>query len=100
MTVDLTPVVQNLKPTLLIEMGKVLLSKNPPGPEDPAALATLGQKLVGQGEHLLAFELLESAHRLHPANLRLQQLMALALARCGATDRKSVGYGKSVELGG
>ena len=26
-------------------------------------------------------------HQLHPANLRLQQLMALALARCGATAR-------------
>lgn len=53
----------------------------------PEALRALGERLLRLGEPMLAADILSEGLRRAPADLRLQQLHALALARAGAAAR-------------
>lgn len=54
-------------------------------PNNPDLHAALGDMLLQQGEPILAYDVLISGLNRWPNYLRLQQLLALALARSGAT---------------
>ena len=47
----------------------------------------LAQKILQQGEPLLAFDVVREGLSIFPADVRLRQLQGLALARGGATKR-------------
>jgi hypothetical protein len=48
------------------------------------------EKLLGQGEPLLAYDLVSEGLTKWPQDVRLRQLQGLALARSGATQRANV----------
>src|SRR5216684_2014522 len=51
------------------------------------ACRRLGQRILKLGEPLLAYDVLTEGLMISPADVRLRQLLALALARSGATVR-------------
>lgn len=53
----------------------------------PEIYRRLGQRVLKLGEPLLAYDVLTEGLKCSPADVRLQQLLALALARSGATLR-------------
>lgn len=55
--------------------------------ETPSTMASLAQKFLGQGEPLLACDVVSEALAKWPEDIRLRQLQGLALARSGATER-------------
>ncbi len=55
--------------------------------ESPDLYALLGQRILEMGEPLLAYDILSEGTSLCPGELRLKQLLALALARSGAPHR-------------
>jgi class 3 adenylate cyclase/tetratricopeptide (TPR) repeat protein len=55
--------------------------------ETTSTAATLAQKFLGQGEPLLAYDVVSDALAKWPEDIRLRQLQGLALARSGATER-------------
>jgi class 3 adenylate cyclase/tetratricopeptide (TPR) repeat protein len=63
------------------------VNKQAPPDAEAEVAATEADKLLGLGEPLLAYNALEKALELHPADLRLRQLKGLALARSGALQR-------------
>ena len=50
----------------------------------------LAQKILQQGEPLLAFDVVREGLSIFPADVRLRQLQGLALARGGATERANL----------
>lgn len=50
----------------------------------------LAQKILQQGEPLLAFDVVREGLSIFPADVRLRQLQGLALARSGATERANL----------
>ncbi|MEM9214274.1 MAG: RyR domain-containing protein [Cyanobacteria bacterium P01_F01_bin.150] len=54
-------------------------------PRTPSVYHALGESILQLGEPLMAYDLLAEGLKHWPADLRLQQLLALALARSGAT---------------
>ncbi|MFC1537688.1 TRAFs-binding domain-containing protein, partial [Gemmatimonadota bacterium] len=53
----------------------------------PEVYQLLGQRLLNLGEPLFAYDVLDEGLKLLPQDVRLNQLLALALARSGATHR-------------
>ena len=53
----------------------------------PGTYRTLAEKILGQGEPLLAYDVVSEALAKWPEDIRLRQLQGLALARSGATER-------------
>jgi class 3 adenylate cyclase/tetratricopeptide (TPR) repeat protein len=53
----------------------------------PGNYRQLAEKLLGQGEPLLAYDVVNEALSKWPDDVRLRQLQGLALARSGATER-------------
>ena len=53
----------------------------------PEIYELLGEKTLGQGEPLLAYDIISEGLKNRPTDVRLRQLQGLALARSGATDR-------------
>lgn len=53
----------------------------------PEIHRVLGERILGVGEPLLAYDVLSEGLKLWPQDVRLRQLLALALARSGATHR-------------
>jgi class 3 adenylate cyclase/tetratricopeptide (TPR) repeat protein len=51
--------------------------------------ARIGERFLGLGEPLLAFDAMDEALTFWPADVRLQIMQARALARCGATERSN-----------
>src|SRR5436309_3081142 len=47
----------------------------------------LARRILGQGEPLIAYDIIVEALAVWPSDVRLRQLQALALARSGATER-------------
>jgi class 3 adenylate cyclase len=56
----------------------------------PEIYRALGQKILQQGEPLLAFDVVREGLSTFPADVRLRQLQGLALARGGATKRANL----------
>ncbi|MEY2540070.1 MAG: hypothetical protein QOG67_3810 [Verrucomicrobiota bacterium] len=48
---------------------------------------TLARRILGQGEPLIAYDIIAEALAIWPSDVRLRQLQGLALARSGATER-------------
>jgi class 3 adenylate cyclase/tetratricopeptide (TPR) repeat protein len=65
----------------------------------PEIYRYLGQRVLKLGEPLLAYDVLSEGLRSSPADVRLQQLLALALARSGATLRANALLLRLVEQG-
>lgn len=53
----------------------------------PDLYRLLGERILGLGEPLLAYDVVSDGMELWPADVRLRQLQALALARSGASER-------------
>ena len=53
----------------------------------PEIFRTVAERLLAQGEPLLAYDVVAEALALWPNDIRLRQLQGLALARSGATER-------------
>jgi hypothetical protein len=52
----------------------------------PKIYRLLGERILKQGEPLLAYDVVSEGLKNYPADVRLRQLQGLALARSGATD--------------
>src|ERR1700694_6200364 len=55
--------------------------------QSPRNYRLLGEKILQQGEPLLAFDVAREGLSILPADVRLRQLQGLALARSGASER-------------
>lgn len=53
----------------------------------PAVSRCLGERILAQGEPLLAYDVVSAGLKIWPDDLRLRQLQGLALSRSGATER-------------
>jgi len=53
----------------------------------PEVYRSLGERILAQGEPLLAFDVVTEGLSIFPNDVRLRQLQGLALARSGATER-------------
>lgn len=53
----------------------------------PEIYHAVGERILHQGEPLLAYDVIREGLNLWPADVRLRQLQGLALARSGATER-------------
>ncbi|MEY2479745.1 MAG: hypothetical protein QOI04_672 [Verrucomicrobiota bacterium] len=53
----------------------------------PEVYQLLGERILKQGEPLLAYDVITQGLAARPADVRLRQLQGLSLARSGATDR-------------
>jgi class 3 adenylate cyclase len=58
-------------------------------PQRPEIYRALGERILAQGEPLLAYDVIHEGLTKFPADVRLRQLQGLALARSGATERAS-----------
>ena len=61
----------------------------PPSTESEAGLIAEAERLLGQGEPLLAYNATDRGLQRWPGQVRLSQLQALALARSGDLERAS-----------
>ena len=57
------------------------------GSGSPAVFRCLGERVLAQGEPLLAYDVVSAGLEIWPRDVRLRQLQGLALSRSGATDR-------------
>ena len=57
------------------------------GSGSPAIFRYLGERVLAQGEPLLAYDIVSAGLEIWPKDVRLGQLQALALSRSGATER-------------
>ena len=57
------------------------------GAGSPTLLRCLGERILAQGEPLLAYDVIKAGLAVWPKDVRLRQLQGLALARGGATER-------------
>lgn len=57
------------------------------GAGSPAVFRSLGERILAQGEPLLAYDVVTAGLALWPKDVRLRQLQGLALSRSGATER-------------
>jgi len=72
----------------LSELMSIWRSRLPEeGSGSPALFRCLGERILAQGEPLLAYDVVTAGLATWPKDTRLRQLQGLALARSGATDR-------------
>ena len=57
------------------------------GSGSPAVFRCLGERVLAQGEPLLAYDVVSAGLEIWPRDVRLRQLQGLALSRSGATER-------------
>lgn len=57
------------------------------GSGSPAVFRCLGERVLAQGEPLLAYDVVSAGLGIWPKDVRLRQLQGLALSRSGATER-------------
>jgi class 3 adenylate cyclase len=65
-------------------------ARDPEWSSNPENFLDLGSRILKLGEPLLAYDVAAEGARLFPDNVRLRQLLALALARSGAAESASV----------
>jgi class 3 adenylate cyclase len=72
----------------LAELMSIWRSRVPEeGSGSPALFRCLGERILTQGEPLLAYDVVTAGLTIWPKDTRLRQLQGLALARSGATER-------------
>jgi class 3 adenylate cyclase/tetratricopeptide (TPR) repeat protein len=85
---DWIALVKELGKTSLADLDALYAAREQSGLEnDPDASVAIAQRALSLGEPLLAYDLCRFALQGQPEHRRLRQLQALALARCGATER-------------
>ena len=57
------------------------------GSGSSAVFRCLGERVLAQGEPLLAYDVVSAGLEIWPKDVRLRQLQGLALSRSGATER-------------
>lgn len=60
------------------------------GSGSPAVFRCLGERVLAQGEPLLAYDVVSAGLEIWPKDVRLRQLQGLALSRSGAIERANV----------
>ena len=86
----LIPILESLKTSADLNLASVLQIKRETinlQPTTPDIYRVLGDSILRLGEPLMAYDVLAEGLQKWPDDIRLQQLMALALARSGATHR-------------
>jgi tetratricopeptide (TPR) repeat protein len=86
----LAPILESLKKSSDLNLASLLQIKRETinlQPKSPDLYRTLGDSILRLGEPLMAYDVLAEGLQKWPNDVRLQQLMALALARSGATNR-------------
>jgi class 3 adenylate cyclase/tetratricopeptide (TPR) repeat protein len=87
---DVTLILQTLKSSPELTLSALLALKQETiklQPRTPDIYRVLGDSILQLGEPLMAYDVLTEGLKYWPNDLRLQQLLALALARSGATHR-------------
>jgi class 3 adenylate cyclase len=81
-------ILQSIESASLAELMSIWRSRVPEeGSSSPALFRCLGERILAQGEPLLAYDVVTAGLTTWPADTRLRQLQGLALARSGATER-------------
>lgn len=84
-------VLQSIQSASLAELMSIWRSRVPEeGSGSPALFRCLGERILAQGEPLLAYDVVTAGLTTWPTDTRLRQLQGLALARSGATERAKV----------
>jgi class 3 adenylate cyclase len=79
---------RSIQSASLAELMSIWRSRAPEeGAGSPTLFRSLGERILAQGEPLLAYDVISAGLRSWPTDVRLRQLQGLALARSGATDR-------------
>lgn len=87
---DLALLLQSLKDSSELNLGSLQALHRETirlQPRTPDIYQVLGDSILQLGEPLMAYDVLAQGLKNWPSDLRLQQLLALALARSGATHR-------------
>src|SRR5438552_2694294 len=85
---DVCDVLESIQSASLAELMSIWRSRVPEeGSGSPALFRCLGERILAQGEPLLAYDVVTAGLTTWPTDTRLRQLQGLALARSGATER-------------
>jgi class 3 adenylate cyclase/tetratricopeptide (TPR) repeat protein len=85
---DVGDLLQSIESASLAELMSIWRSRVPEeGSGSPALFRCLGERILSQGEPLLAYDVVTAGLAIWPKDTRLRQLQGLALARSGATER-------------
>src|SRR5262249_14841297 len=79
---------RSIQSASLAELMSIWRSRTPEeGAGSPALFRSLSERILAQGEPLLAYDVISAGLTSWPGDVRLRQLQGLALARSGATER-------------
>src|SRR5439155_20002360 len=79
----------------IAELRSIWRAREPDGwSQHPELYRALGERVIAQGEPLLAYDVIREGLGIWPADVRLRQLQGLALARSGATERANTALEK------
>ncbi len=101
-TTNLVPILESLKTSSDLNLLSLLQIKRETihlHPKNPDIYRVLGDSILRLGEPLMAYDVIAEGLQKWPNDIRLQQLMALALARSGATHRANSILLQLLELG-
>src|SRR5438552_346617 len=85
---DVGDVLQSISSASLGELMSIWRARaDEEGSGSPAVFRCLGERVLAQGEPLLAYDVVSAGLGIWPKDVRLRQLQGLALSRSGATER-------------
>lgn len=85
---NIDKILHSIQSASLAELMSIWRSRVPEeGAGSPALFRCLGERILAQGEPLLAYDVVTASLTTWPKDIRLRQLQGLALARSGATER-------------
>jgi class 3 adenylate cyclase len=85
---NIDKILRSIQSASLAELMSIWRSRVPEeGSGSPALFRCLGERILAQGEPLLAYDVVTAGLTTWPKDMRLRQLQGLALARSGATER-------------
>ena len=85
---NIDKVLRSIQSASLAELMSIWRSRSPEeGSGSPALFRCLGERILAQGEPLLAYDVVTAGLATWPKDVRLRQLQGLSLARSGATER-------------
>jgi hypothetical protein len=80
-------VLSSISSASLGELMSIWRAAHEEGSGSPAVFRCLGERVLAQGEPLLAYDVVSAGLGIWPKDVRLRQLQSLALSRSGATER-------------
>ncbi len=85
---DIDKVLRSISSASLGELMSIWRARaHEEGSGSPAVFRCLGERVLAQGEPLLAYDVVSAGLEIWPRDVRLRQLQGLALSRSGATAR-------------